>query len=283
MEEGEARRALDVAEKKLLEKDYKGAKKFLSKAQRLYPNLDGLVQVSTMIDVYANGGGVESDLYGILGVDPFADDVALKKQYKKLALLLHPDKNMFNGAEDAFKLVLDAWSLLSDKSKRVAYDHQKKRKREEDSTEKKSEPEPAPAPAPAAARENHHPPRRPVRRYKLKTERRARQEEAGKAKEEEKASSPSPKKEEKVISSTFWTMCTHCLAYSEHVRAAHLDKTLPCPYCHGLFLATESFTEMVNGKPFIRFAPPPPPPQATCASTSDEPMATEAIFKKRKF
>ncbi|KAF2534126.1 hypothetical protein F2Q70_00029732 [Brassica cretica] len=35
-------------------------------------------------------------------------------------------------------------------------------------------------------------------------------------------------------------MCTHCLTYSEHVRAGHLDKTLPCPFCHALFLATES-------------------------------------------
>jgi len=29
---------------------------------------------------------------GILDVDPVADDEVVKKQYKKLALLLHPDK-----------------------------------------------------------------------------------------------------------------------------------------------------------------------------------------------
>ncbi|KAL0889142.1 hypothetical protein Bca101_013125 [Brassica carinata] len=58
-----------------------------------------------MIDVYVNGGG-ESDWYGILGVDRFADDVALKKHYKKLALLLHPDKNKFSGAEGAFNSCL---------------------------------------------------------------------------------------------------------------------------------------------------------------------------------
>ena len=35
----------------------------------LYPKLDGLIQVSRMINVYVNGG-VESDWYGVLGEDP---------------------------------------------------------------------------------------------------------------------------------------------------------------------------------------------------------------------
>ncbi|XP_019088299.1 PREDICTED: dnaJ homolog subfamily C member 18-like [Camelina sativa] len=98
--EEEAKIAMDTAEKKLSENDYNGAK--------------------------ING---EADWYGILGVDPLADDEAMKKQYKKLALLLHPDKNRFNGAEGAFKLVLQAWDLLSDKDKRAAYDRKRKRKR----------------------------------------------------------------------------------------------------------------------------------------------------------
>ncbi|KAG2301102.1 hypothetical protein Bca4012_059218 [Brassica carinata] len=72
-----------IAERKLSVKDYKGAKKF-SKAHKLYPKL---------------GGGLESDCYGILGVEPLVDDVTVKKQYNKLALLLHPDKNKFNGAK----------------------------------------------------------------------------------------------------------------------------------------------------------------------------------------
>uniref|UniRef100_M4DA93 J domain-containing protein n=1 Tax=Brassica campestris TaxID=3711 RepID=M4DA93_BRACM len=127
----EAKRAMDIAEKKLSEKDYVGAKKFLTKAQNLYPHLDGLNQVSTMIHVYVSAanninGGKDSDLYGVLGVDPLADDEALKKQYKKLALLLHPDKNKCKGAEGAFKHVLNAWALLSDKAKRSAYDRRRK-------------------------------------------------------------------------------------------------------------------------------------------------------------
>ncbi|XP_023635153.1 pollen-specific leucine-rich repeat extensin-like protein 2 [Capsella rubella] len=127
----EARRAMDIAARRVSESDYNGAKKFVNKAQTLYPNLDGLKQVLMMIDVYifasdkTNG---EADWYGVLGVDPLADDDAVKRQYKKLALLLHPDKNKFKGAEGAFKLLSQAWCLLSDKVKRSAYDQKRKSK-----------------------------------------------------------------------------------------------------------------------------------------------------------
>ncbi|CAG7896207.1 unnamed protein product [Brassica rapa] len=80
---------------------------------------------------HLKAGGGESDWYGILNVDPLADYVTVKKQYKKPALLLHPDKNKFNGAKEAFNLVFDAWSLLSDHSKRAAYDEQRKYKEQQ--------------------------------------------------------------------------------------------------------------------------------------------------------
>ncbi|XP_019100703.1 PREDICTED: dnaJ homolog subfamily C member 18-like [Camelina sativa] len=118
----------DVYETKLSENDYDGAKNFINKAQLLYPNLDGLKQVSKMINVYiyASNRGGEADWYKILGVDPLADEEAVKKTYKQLALLLHPDKNKFDGAEGAFKLVLEAWCLLSDKVSRTCYDQRRK-------------------------------------------------------------------------------------------------------------------------------------------------------------
>ena len=37
---------MDIAEKKISESDYVGAKKFVNKAQNLYPNLDGLKLIS---------------------------------------------------------------------------------------------------------------------------------------------------------------------------------------------------------------------------------------------
>lgn len=60
--------------------------------------------------------------YAILGVDRNADDETLKKAYRKLALRLHPDKCSEEGAEEAFKKVGEAFSILSDSTKRQQYD-----------------------------------------------------------------------------------------------------------------------------------------------------------------
>ncbi|MBM3894443.1 J domain-containing protein [Candidatus Dependentiae bacterium] len=67
--------------------------------------------------------GVES-LYDILGVNPDADDATIKKNYRKLALKLHPDKNPENSAyaEEVFKTITAAFGILSDASTHAAYD-----------------------------------------------------------------------------------------------------------------------------------------------------------------
>lgn len=62
------------------------------------------------------------DYYAILGVDKQADESAIKKAYKKLALQLHPDKCQEEGSEEAFKKVGEAVSVLSDPQKRERYD-----------------------------------------------------------------------------------------------------------------------------------------------------------------
>lgn len=60
--------------------------------------------------------------YDILGVKKDCPDAELKKQYRKLALQFHPDKNKAPGATEAFKSISQAFVVLSDPIKRARYD-----------------------------------------------------------------------------------------------------------------------------------------------------------------
>lgn len=51
--------------------------------------------------------------YDVLNVPIDCDNESIKQKYKKLALLLHPDKCSSEGCEDAFKSVSSAYSCLS--------------------------------------------------------------------------------------------------------------------------------------------------------------------------
>jgi len=61
--------------------------------------------------------------YEVLGVARDADDAQLKKAYRKLALKLHPDKNIGDaGAADRFKELNASYETLSDGTERRWYD-----------------------------------------------------------------------------------------------------------------------------------------------------------------
>ncbi|MFT3773304.1 MAG: DnaJ C-terminal domain-containing protein [Minicystis sp.] len=62
------------------------------------------------------------DLYAVLGVPRDADEEAIKKAFRKLAMKYHPDKNPGKANEQRFKEVNQAHEVLSDKQKRALYD-----------------------------------------------------------------------------------------------------------------------------------------------------------------
>lgn len=63
------------------------------------------------------------DYYSILGVSQTATDAEIKKAYRKLAVQFHPDKNPGDkSAEERFKQIADAYSILGDPEKRKKHD-----------------------------------------------------------------------------------------------------------------------------------------------------------------
>ncbi|PUZ53219.1 hypothetical protein GQ55_5G035900 [Panicum hallii var. hallii] len=124
----DAARSKSIAERKFRENDFAGAKRFALKARALFKPLEGIDQMIAALDVHIRAQqkiGGENDWYGILEVSPLADEEAIKKRYKKLAFQTHPDKNTSICAEAAFNLISDAWSVLSDTTKRMVYDRKR--------------------------------------------------------------------------------------------------------------------------------------------------------------
>ncbi|XP_052208378.1 protein HLJ1 [Diospyros lotus] len=69
------------------------------------------------------------DWYLVLRVDEDAGLDVIRKQYHKLALQLHPDKNKHPMAETAFKLVSEAYGCLSDGGRRIEFNVERRNSR----------------------------------------------------------------------------------------------------------------------------------------------------------
>ncbi|XP_074274597.1 uncharacterized protein LOC141598743 [Silene latifolia] len=134
-QEQEAIRLKTLAESNYNSSNLKLALNYANQAHNLYPNLPGLTEMLTAFKILHSSINPRKppknlehpfpspDLYNILGVTPFSSLSIIKAQYKKLALLLHPDKNTIkNASNEAFKLVNDAFHVFSDKGKRRVYD-----------------------------------------------------------------------------------------------------------------------------------------------------------------
>lgn len=62
------------------------------------------------------------DILGLESVKTTCSESDIKKAYRKTSLLTHPDKNGYEGADEAFKMVSRAFAVLSDSDKKAKFD-----------------------------------------------------------------------------------------------------------------------------------------------------------------
>lgn len=65
------------------------------------------------------------DYYQVLGVNPAASAAEIKRAYRQLAVLYHPDKNPDPQVEQFFKEVNEAYDVVGDDAKRRQYDYRR--------------------------------------------------------------------------------------------------------------------------------------------------------------
>ncbi|CAA7016048.1 unnamed protein product [Microthlaspi erraticum] len=199
----EALKAKQIAERRFAEKDFTGARSYALRARSLFPELEGLSQMVTTYEVYIASQSRRSgeiDYYAVLGLKPSAGKREVKKQFKKMAVLLHPDKNKCLGANGAFQIISEAWTFLSNEFKKSTFYYKRKKIIDSTVVEKNISTEYVPGtagfgccpPAPASERLD-----------------------------------------------TFWTVCTSCKVQYEYLRK-YVNKRLSCKNCRGAFIAAET-------------------------------------------
>ncbi|KAL4192349.1 hypothetical protein AMTRI_Chr06g171480 [Amborella trichopoda] len=245
----EATRAKEIAERKFTARDMEGAKKFALKAHQLYPNLDGITQMLSTFDVYlaaekkVNG---EMDWYSILCVSSSADDESVKKQYRKLALILHPDKNKSIGADGAFKLLSEAWSVLSDKGRRAQYD-MKRNSSVKVVLPQKTAQNSKPSPQPEVPNGFYNFTTNASSNVRPQTSNVRAKKSAARSVNQPPPKQPPPNPPPRQAKpGTFWTSCNRCKMQYEYLRC-YVNHNLLCPNCHEPFLAVEIGTVPSNG------------------------------------
>ncbi|CAI9770281.1 unnamed protein product [Fraxinus pennsylvanica] len=124
----EVLRLLTIAEELLWKRDLMRSKSFATRARDSDPTLLPADQILAVTDTLLSGdrriGNNLQDWYSILQVSPHQgrDMEVVASQYRRLALLLNPLKNKFAFADQAFRLVLEAWTVLSNPLKKSLYD-----------------------------------------------------------------------------------------------------------------------------------------------------------------
>ncbi|XP_047149884.1 uncharacterized protein LOC124821980 [Vigna umbellata] len=123
----EAERWLYTANKLLTARDLHGARSFAIRARESDPTYEASEHLLTVIDTLLAGesriNDHHCDWYGILQILRYTTNMDhISSQYRRLAHLLDPSRNLFAFASHALSLVNDAWSVLSNPAKKAMYD-----------------------------------------------------------------------------------------------------------------------------------------------------------------
>ncbi|RYR35736.1 hypothetical protein Ahy_A10g050854 isoform B [Arachis hypogaea] len=123
----EAERWLYTANKLLSARDLHGARSFAIRARECDPRFEVTELLLTVIDTLVAGEARINDLvdwYSILQVIRYSHNLDyIAAQYRRLAAILDPHRNPFAFSAYAFSLVNDAWSVLSNPSKKAIFDN----------------------------------------------------------------------------------------------------------------------------------------------------------------
>ncbi|VFQ98511.1 unnamed protein product [Cuscuta campestris] len=253
----EAERLLGVSEKLLLKKDYSGCKDFALLAQETEPLLEGSDQILAVAEVHlASARKIQNhhDWYAILQIGGRTDDAEqIKKQYRRLALLLHPDKNKFEFADAAFGLVADAWAVLSDPTKKALFDNELSVYQKVDLVPKRKPAARQPGSAEAARGSEDAGHKLPVRRSSRVSNNNENSNEGNEIHNNftpnninsgnnqsggEKMNPRSVSSGARSQRSTFWSVCPYCYNLYEYERR-YAGCCLRCENCEKAFTAAE--------------------------------------------
>uniref|UniRef100_A0A2N9EJR0 J domain-containing protein n=1 Tax=Fagus sylvatica TaxID=28930 RepID=A0A2N9EJR0_FAGSY len=220
----EAIRAKGIAVKKMESKDFVGARKVIVKAQQLHPDVENISQMLTICEVHCAAErqlfGNEMDWYGILKIEQTADEATIKKQYRKFALQLHPDKNKFAGAEAAFKLIGEAQRVLLDRDKRSFHDMKRRA-----SGSKTAAP--------------YRPPQKASWNSNVGVQNNFRSNVAGLNPQQQQQPQPVPvpvPPGNSNVRPTFWTICPFCSVRYQYYKEV-VNRSLRCHSCNKPFIA----------------------------------------------
>lgn len=227
----EAIRAKRIAEEKMENKDYPGARKIALKAQQLYPDVENVSQMLTVCDVHCSADqrlfGNEMDWYAILQIEQTANEAMIKKQYRKLALQLHPDKNKFSGAEAAFKLIGEAQRVLLDRDRRSLHDMKRR----------------------ASLSRPARPPQKPIWNSNVGVQNDFRNKVTGLNPMQQHRQQPAQQQPAQAghseVRPTFWTVCPFCSVRYQYYREV-VNRSLRCHSCNKPFIA---YDMIVQGAP----------------------------------